>query len=42
MEKPSVLTYEDLKKLTEEPGKPYDMEKIERAYEMARHAHQWR
>ena len=40
MEKPSVLTYEDLKKLTEESGKPYDMEKIERAYEMARNAHQ--
>ncbi len=39
MEKPSVLTYEDLKKLTEESGKPYDMEKIERAYEMARSAH---
>ena len=40
MEKPSVLTYDDLKKLTEESGKPYDMEKIERAYEMARNAHQ--
>ncbi|WP_367924357.1 bifunctional (p)ppGpp synthetase/guanosine-3',5'-bis(diphosphate) 3'-pyrophosphohydrolase [uncultured Ruthenibacterium sp.] len=39
MEKPSVLTYEDLKKLAQESGKPYDMEKIERAYEMARNAH---
>ncbi len=38
-DKSTVKSYEDLERAVEESGRPYDMEKIRRAYELAAKAH---